>query len=192
MRIRVFLLPILVSWLGSGYPAVQAVKAEQPAEPPAQVDQLKWEQISSPEGGFTVLMPTKPTQKKTTTEGELLSLEENRFTASLEEGKVTYTISYTDFPDELSHLPPNVILDSITSRFTNDKKLKLINQQDISLGQASGKEFKFEAPGEILVKQRVYLVKQRLYQLVTEIPKARESALSSDVEKFMNSFQLLK
>ena len=51
--------------------------------------------------------------------------------------------------------------------------------------------FKFETPEGTLVKQRFFLVKQRLYQLITEIPKARESALSSDVEKFMSSFQLL-
>lgn len=188
MKTRAFLLLLSVSFLVSGYPAVQAVQAEQPI----QVAQSNWEQFSSPEGGFTVLMPIKPTQQSKTTEGAALSLEDHRFIASLEEGKVTYTVSYTNFPDELSQLPPNVILESISSRFTNDSKLKLLNQQDITLSQYSGKEFKFETPDGNLVKQRVFLVKQRLYQLITEIPKARESALSSDVEKFMNSFQLLK
>jgi hypothetical protein len=188
MKTQVFSLPLLLGLLVGGSPVVQVVQAEQPV----QVAQLKWEQFSSPEGGFTVLMPIKPTQKSKTTEGETLSLEDHRFVASVEEGKVTYTVSYADFPDELSQLPSQVILDSISSRFTNDKKLKSLNQQDIKLGQYSGKEFKFESPEETLVQQRVYLVKKRLYQIVTEIPKARQSALSSDVEKFMNSFQLLK
>ena len=188
MKTQVFSLPLSLSLLLGGYPVVQVVQAEQPI----QVAQLKWEQFSSPEGGFTVLMPIKPTQKSQKTEGETLSLEDHRFTASVEEGKVTYTVSYTDFPDELSQLPPNVILDSISSRFTNNKKLKSLNQQDISLGEYSGKEFKFESPDETIVKQRVFLVKKRLYQLVTEIPKTRESGLSSDVEKFLSSFQLLK
>ena len=188
MKTRVILLPLVVSLLVGGYPAVQGVQAEQPV----QVAQPKWEQFSSPEGGFTVLMPAKPTQQTKTTEGEVLSLEDHRFTASLEQGKVTYSVSYTDFPDEVSKLPSNVILDSIGSHFTNDSKLKGLNQQDIKLGEYSGKEFKFESSGETLVKHRVYLVKQRLYQIVTEIPKARESELSKDVEKFMSSFQLLK
>ncbi|HAA31592.1 MAG TPA: hypothetical protein DCE56_32690 [Cyanobacteria bacterium UBA8553] len=184
---RVFLLPLSLSFLVGGYPVVQAVQAKQPVE----VAQAKWEQVSSTEGGFTVLMPIKPAQKTQTTEGAALSLEDHRFIASLEEGKVTYIVSYTNFPEELSQLPPNVILDSISSRFTNDKKLKSLNQQDITLGQYSGKEFKFETPEGTLVKQRFFLVKQRLYQVITEIPKARESALSSDVEKFMSSFKLL-
>lgn len=187
MKNIIFLLPLSLSFLIGGYPVVQTVQAKQQI----QVAQSKWEQVSSTEGGFTVLMPIKPTQKTQTTEGAALSLEDHRFIASLEEGKVTYTVSYTNFPEELSQLPPNVILDSISSRFTNDKKLKSLNQQDITLGQHSGKEFKFETPEGTLVKQRFFLVKQRLYQLITEIPKVRESALSSDVEKFMSSFQLL-
>ena len=188
MKTRVFLLPLLASLLLSGYPLVQPVQAEQSV----QVAQSQWEQFSSSEGGFTVLMPIKPTQKRQTTNSESLAVEANLFTASLEEGKITYSVSYTNFPSEVAQLPPDVILDSISSRFTSDKNIKLLNQQDISLGQHPGKEFKFEAPGEKIVQYRAYLVEQRLYQVIAELPKVRESTLSSDTEKFLSSFQLLK
>jgi hypothetical protein len=187
MKTLIFLLLLLSGLLISEYPAVQPVQAEQLV----QVAQPKWEQFSSPEGGFTVLMPVKPSQKKQTT-GSAVSLDANLFTASLEEGKVIYSVSYTNFPSELAQLPPDVLLDSLSSSFTKNKKLKVLNQQDISLGSYPGREFKFETPGERIVSYRAYLVEQRLYQIIAEIPKDRESTLSSDRERFLSSFQLLK
>lgn len=188
MKTRLLLLPVFVGCLVSGYPAAQAIGAEQPAA----VSQQQWKSFSSSEGGFTILMPVTPTQKRQTTDNAHVSLNANLFTASLEEGKISYSVSYTNFPDEVAQLPPNFLLDSLAARFTNDRTIKLINQQDISLGRYPGKEFKFEAPGEKLVKYRAYLVNQRLYQIISEIPQDRETMLSDDVEKFMNSFQLLK
>ncbi len=188
MKTRLLLIPVVVAFLVTGYPASQSIGAEQPAP----ISQQQWKSFSSSEGGFSILMPVAPTQNRHTTDNAHVSLNANQFTASLEEGKVKYSVSYTNFPDEVAQLPPNFLLDSLAARFTNDRNVKLINQQDISLGQYPGKEFKFEAPGEKLVQYRAYLVKQRLYQVITEIPKDRESALSRDVEKFMNSFQLVK
>lgn len=188
MRIRILLVSLLVGLLVSGYLVVQPVQAEQLV----QVGQLQWEQFSSREGGFSVLMPVKPTQKKQATNSGSLPLEANQFTASLEEGKITYSVSYTNFPNEFAQLPPNVLLDSLSSRFTSDSRLKVLSQQDIRLGRYSGKEFKLETPGATIVKYRVYLVEQRLYQLIAEVPKDRESTLSSDTERFMSSFQLLQ
>ena len=188
MRTNVVLLSLLTGLLVGGYPALHSVQAEQVV----QTAQPQWKEFSSTEGGFSVLMPVPPTQKRQNTDSSAISLNSNLFTASLEDGKVTYSVSYTNFPDELAKFPPALILDSLSSRFTSDSKIKLLNQQNISLGQYPGKEFTFEAPGEILVKYRTYIVEKRLYQLTTEIPKAREDALSNDTEKFLSSFQLLK
>jgi hypothetical protein len=188
MKTRILLLLLLASLLVYGYPAVQPVLAEASV----QVAQPQWEQFSSREGGFTVLMPVKPIEKRQATNSENLPIEANQFTASLEEGKVTYSVSYTNFPSEFAQFPPNILLDSLSSRFTTDKRLKLLNQQDISLDRHPGKEFKLETPGETIVIYRAYLVEQRLYQLIAEIPKARETALSSETERFLGSFQLLK
>ena len=188
MKTRLLLLPVLVGCLVSGYLAAPSISVEQSAA----VSQQQWKPFSSSEGGFSVLMPATPTQKRQTTDNTHVSLNANLFTASLEEGKISYSVSYTNFPDEVAQLPPSFLLDSLAARFTNDRNIKLINQQDISLGRYPGKEFKFEAPGEKLVKYRAYLVKQRLYQVISEIPKDRESVLSNDIDKFMNSFQLLK
>ncbi len=187
MKMRVLLLPLWVGLLAGISPTIQSVQAQQPT----QVAQQGWQQFSSPDGGFSVLMPVTPTQKRQTTDGSMMQLDAYHFTASLEEGQVTYSVSYTDFPQEMAEFPPDLLLDSLSSRFTTDRKIKLLNQQDTRLGEYPGKEFNFEAPGETLVKYRAYLVKQRLYQVITEIPKARESALSTDVERFVNSFQLL-
>lgn len=188
MKPKTLLVPLLASWLLGGYPAVQSVRAE----PLVQTVQPEWKEFSSPEGGFSVLMPVPPTQKRQSTNSSTLSLDSNVFTASLEEGKVIYSVAYTNFPEELAEFPPNLLLDSLSNRFTNDKKIKLLSQQDISFGKYPGKEFKFEAPGEIIVNHRTYIAEKRLYQLTAEIPKARESALSNDTDRFLNSFRLRK
>jgi len=188
MKAKTLLVPLLASWLVGGYPAVQSVRAE----PLVQTVQPEWKEFSSPEGGFSVLMPVPPTQKRQSTNSSTLSLDSNVFTASLEEGKVIYSVAYTNFPEELAEFPPNLLLDSLSNRFTNDKKIKLISLQNISFGKYPGKEFKFEAPGEIIVNHRTYIAEKRLYQLTAEIPKARESALSNDTDRFLNSFRLRK
>lgn len=68
----------------------------------------------------------------------------------------------------------------------------MLSEQDIRLGTYPGKEFRLENPGKAIVRHRVYLVKQRIYQVLVETPLDREQALSSDSDKFLNSFQLLK
>jgi hypothetical protein len=189
MRTKIYFLPLLASLFVGGYPAVeQAVRAEQAV----QVAQSQWEKFSSSEGNFSILMPVKPTQEKQTTGSSSLSLETNLFKASLNSNQAIYSVSYTDFPPELAQLPPSFLFDSLSSRFTSDRKLKLLKQEDIKLGQYPGKEFQFEAPGETIIKYRAYLVEKRLYQVIAETPKAIEMASSSDSEKFLNSFQLLK
>ena len=188
MKAKTLLVPLLASWLVGGYPTMLSVRGEQLV----QTVQPQWKEFSSSEGSFSVLMPVTPTQKTQSTNSSTVSLDSNLFTASLEEGKVVYSVAYTNFPEELAQFPPNLLLDTLSGRFTNDKKIKLLSQQDISLGQYPGKEIKFEAPGEIIVKHRTFIAEKRLYQLTAEIPKDRESALSNDTDRFLNSFRLRK
>jgi hypothetical protein len=188
MKTRVFLITLGAGLLVGGYPNVRSVQAE----PLVPAVQLQWQQFSSTEGGFKVLMPVKPSQKRQSTDNPNMPLDANLFTASVEEGKVNYSVSYTNLPEEIGQYPANIILDSLSSRFTTDRKIKLLDQKDISLGRYLGKEFKFEAPGEVLVNYRVYLVEKRLYQVIREIPKSREGSLASDLERFLSSFQLLE
>ena len=189
MRTKIYFVPLLASLLMGVYPvATQFVRAE----PVVQATQSQWEKFSSPEGKFSILMPVKPTQEKQTTGSSSLSLETNLFKASSNSNQATYSVSYTDFPRELAQLPPSFLFDSLSSRFTSDRKLKLLKQQDIKLNEYPGKEFQFEAPGETIITYRAYLVDNRLYQVISEIPKSAGNASSSDSEKFLNSFQLLK
>ncbi|HEY9604193.1 MAG TPA: hypothetical protein V6C85_21440 [Allocoleopsis sp.] len=189
MRTKVYFIPLLASFLVGGYPAAtQLVRAE----PAAQAAQSQWEKFSSPEGKFSILMPVKPTQEKQTTGSSSLSLETNLFKASSNNNQATYSVSYTDFPPELAQLPASFLFDSLSSRFTSDRKLKLLKQQDIKLNEYPGKEFQFEASGRTLITYRAYLVEKRLYQVISETPKSTGNAPSSDSEKFLNSFQLLK
>jgi hypothetical protein len=188
MRAKVLLRSLLASLLVCGYPSIVSVQAKQPV----QLAQLQWKEFSSKEGSFTVLMPGTPMQKKTSMGGEVLSIDGHIFKVALENDSVSYTVCYADFPSEVAQLPTELLLSSVTSALSSQKDLKVLSEQDIRLGSYPGKEFRLENPGKAIVRHRVYWVKQRVYQVAVETPVDRVQALSSDVDRFFNSFQVLK
>lgn len=186
MKTKVLLRSLLWGLLVSGYPIMMPVQAE----PSVQVAQSQWQPFSDSQGGFTVLMPVTPTPKKQTQESAIGKIDFYSFTASQEEGSITYLVSYNDFPSAVVELPPEVLLDSLRSAFVADRNVRLVNEEEIRLGNYPGREFKIEIPGKTAVIHRAYLVGPRLYQLVTETPLDREQELSGDTEKFFSSFEL--
>lgn len=189
MNVKVLLRSLLWGLLVGCYPVVAPVQAELPV---VQLAQSEWQQFTDSQGGFTILMPVTPAQKKQTQESALGPLDLYSFAASLDEGSVSYVVSYNDFPREVLELPPEILLDSFRSGFIADRNVRLLDEKEITLGNYPGREFKLEIPGKASVTHRVYLVKERLYQLVTEVPLDREQDLSDDTEKFLDSFQLAR
>jgi hypothetical protein len=187
MKTKVFLSSLLLGFLVGGYPTVGLTQTARPV----QLSQSQWQPFSDRQGGFTVLMPGTPASKKQTHNSPLGAIDIYSFTTSLDEGNVTYLVTYSDFPSAVVDLPPELLLDSIRSGFAADRKIKLLNQQDISLGSYPGKEFKLEVSEKVAITHRAYLVKQRLYQVVAQTPVEKGSTLSADIEKFLSSFKLL-
>ena len=188
MKAKFLLRSLLVSLLICGYPIIVSVQARQPV----QLAQLQWKEFSSKEGGFTVLMPGTPTQKTTSMGGEFLSIDGHTFNVALENDSISYTVFYADLPSEMTQLSAELILSTIASALSSQNNLRVLSEQDIHLGSYPGKEFRLENSGKAIVRHRVYWVKQRVYQVAVETPVDREKALSIDIEKFLNSFQLTK
>jgi hypothetical protein len=65
---------------------------------------------------------------------------------------------------------------------------KLLSDKDISLESFPGREVRIEKDKKVWTL-RAYIVKGRMYQLMTTEPKAKEKSL--DTEKFFDSFRLL-
>ncbi|MGQ4649084.1 hypothetical protein [Lyngbya aestuarii] len=188
MTTQVLLLPLLSAFLlFGGYPGTQLAQSEQPA----QLEQLQWQEFSDTQGGFTVMMPEKPTQKTQSQKDGPTSIDIHTFTVSPQSNAITYSVSYSDVPSGIEQFPPQLVLDSIGLGLARDQNIRLLGEQDISLGNYPGKEFKLEISQKVILRHRAYLVDKRLYQLTAEAPVETEEMLSEDIERFMNSFELL-
>ncbi|HEY9653450.1 MAG TPA: hypothetical protein V6C95_22505 [Coleofasciculaceae cyanobacterium] len=187
MKTKLLLASVLGSLLVGGYPVIEPIQAQ----PITQAEPSSWQSFSDQDGGFTVLMPGTPTAKKQTQDSPIGTIDFYSFTTALEDKKVTYLVSYNDFPEAVLSLPPDILLDGLRSGLIADRTVRLVEEKTISLGEYPGKEFQLEIPGKVAIRHRAYLVKQRLYQVITETPLDQENELSDDIDKFMESFQLL-
>ncbi len=161
------------------------------AQSSTQVAQAQWQSFSPADGGFSVLMPGQPTQKKQTLNTPAGDINTYFYTSTQDGGKVNYTVSYVDLPKGVENTPAPVLLEAMASGLVGDNRVKVVSEQAIKLGDYPGRAFKIQAPDNALIVHRAYLVKQRIYQIAVQVPQAQEKTLSGDVDRFFNSFKLL-
>jgi len=152
-----------------------------------------WKEFSTAVGGFSILMPGTPQEQKQSLDSEIGPID--YYTFSSEDRASAYVVGYADYPaDLIRQADPDAMLDGARDGAVSNVKGKLVNEREMSLRDYPGKELEIEAPiggvsqnGTIIT--RLYLVDQRLYQLITVTPQGRDS--SEDVQKFLDSFKLL-
>jgi len=150
-------------------------------------DEPEWKEFASKEGRFKVLMPGTPKQDQAETESDFGKgiLHMNVVQA----GKTMYGANYCDFPAEIKKAPLKQLFDSSRDGAVANLEGKLANEKDIKLGVHPGREIQIDvANGKQLFRVRVYLVDQRLYQVV--ILGTKEHATSKAADKFLDSFKL--
>jgi hypothetical protein len=104
-------------------------------------------------------------------------------------GKTMYGANFCDFPAAIKKVPPKQVFDSSRDGAIANLAGKLASEKDIKLGGHPGREIRIEvANGKQLFRVRVYLVDQRLYQVV--ILGTKEQATSKEADKFLDSFRL--
>ncbi len=170
-----------------GYPIVQPGQAQSPT----QAAKVQWQSFSPADGGFSVLMPGQPTQKKQTLNTPAGNIDTYFYTSTQDGGKINYTVSYVELPKGVEKMSPPVLLEAMANGLMGDSRVKVLSEQTIQLGDYPGRAFKIEAPDKALIMHRAYLVKQRIYQIAVQVPQAQEKTLSGDVDRFFNSFKLL-
>ena len=142
---------------------------------------FRWQEFSSPEGRFAVLMPGVP--EATTEVYRDRNIEMHMFT--LDRGSSAFMASYFELGP--TSTPPDVILDGARAGSIRKVEGALLSEEKLTLDGHPGREFKSTARGNQFVDTRMYLVDQRLY-LPTAVHPDRES---SDVPKFFSSFKIL-
>lgn len=152
-------------------------------------EQPELKEFASKEGGFKVIMPGTPEHQQFDTESDFGKGVLHMY--SIQAGKTIYGANYCDFPAEIKKAPLKKVYDASRDGAVANLKGKLASEKEIKLGKYPVREIQIEvAEGKQLFRARVFLVEQRLYQVV--VMGTKEAATSKEADKFLESFKLNK
>ena len=137
-----------------------------------------WQQFSSQSGNFTISMPGKPSQESDTDADGSIT---HNFTVV--NGETVYLITYSDLATEVTQVKPGEIFDAVCGGYAADGD-KLVNQRKIELSGYPGRSVELKAKDGMSGKASMYLIGNRLYQLLLISPELEEG------KQFFDSFQL--
>lgn len=149
--------------------------------------QADWPKFKSTEENFTISMPSEPKQERSSGRGPFGN---GHHIYSLESGGVSYTVSNSVFENPPAQ-PKDIkrVLDLARDLVLTVTSGKLPTDRDISLEGFPGREVRIEK-GKKIWTLHAYVIKGRMYQLMTTEPKVKEQ--SPDSAKFFDSFKLLE
>lgn len=164
----------------------------------SQLAQVKsiWQRFSSREGKFSVLFPGTPRlsqQKMTSDNGEL---QVNLFTVNRPQEEAKYTVAYIDYPAQYIQLlrSRNLVEQAIEQgKSTALQRVRgtIVSEEKKTLGDNVGIEVNYTTADGKVVKQRVFLVDNRFYQITAETTQKRQRFLTRSMQGFCDSFRLL-
>jgi len=188
-----WLAALAVTFLPTGF---QQQKPTSQTSPLANKEAAssKWIEFVSKEGAFSALLPSQPEKEDQSSDSPLGRIDIHMFMAT-NEGAV-YLVGYSDIP-ALATEDKSPVLDEMRKGLligTREGLLKtvdgkLLEETDITFNGHPGKALEVGMPGDMLLSGKIYLVKQRVYQLLTVRHKTTGSADS--VAKFFASFKLI-
>jgi hypothetical protein len=152
----------------------------------------QWQYFSSLEGRFVVLRPSNYTLRDT----RQINTDAGKVTMhaflSIEK-KVVYEVSYCDYPESfVQQVKSNKVFDNGCDVDMDVVKGNFISKKNISLNGHPGREVRYYPPSQLPSKARMYLVKNRLYQVTISTYKQREKVLNEEPVKFLDSFRLIE
>jgi hypothetical protein len=173
------------------------LKAEQPAPPPAgKTSSPKtpagWTDYTSKEGGFTVSMPPGKVvdlnQQANSPAGKMTVYVHS---VELPGGAGAFIVMYTDCPPAVMAAGADKIFEDAKGRIAGSGKgTKITNESKIKIEDHPGREWTIDIPGQGLLKDRIFLVKNRLCQLIAS--GSPDKMPAKDIQAFFDSFRLTK
>ena len=149
-------------------------------------DQSDWIVLSPKDGGFSVKLPSKPTERSLPQGTETGQTPSPVY--ELTSGSLKYVITYKDHPFDVEGAQRDKLLEMGAEAGIIRAGGKVVSNKPISLDEYPGREVKGEMGG-FLNQSRVYLVKQRLYLLIVWLPA--DKAGSENAAKFFESFKIV-
>lgn len=165
---------------------------------PTETNPQAWKEYSSAEGGFSILFPGTPgenTQLLDAAPGVQFKLRIH----SLKTPSVECSVMYADYPIPVGD--PAVakgVLDNGARGAVESVNSELLELKEIALDGHPGRYLKERMPQGEIMRVKIILVGQRMYQIAITTPReegaAAEAVKQHDAvaDKFLNSFKLLK
>lgn len=150
------------------------------------------QEFKSKPGRFAVMAPVPLKETTQSIKGKFGKVEMHMFMG--QQGDTCYIVSYADFPPKQAHQPdPEKVLDGGRNGMVSNANGKLVFENKITLQGNPGRELVIDAKDRSgakgTVKARLFLVKNRLYEVMVAAPKGGISGLQMD--DFLKSFRLL-
>jgi len=148
--------------------------------------------FTSKAGKFTITFPEKPketTKKVATAAGNL----DNHLFYVEKGANSVYLLSYSDYPKgSVTANNKDKILDGCRDGVTNNLRGKRLSEKKLTVGadKHPGRDILVELPNKNLYRTRLYLVGERLFQIVVLGPS--EFVKDKQVDSFLDSFKLDK
>lgn len=151
---------------------------------------VEWTKVNSPEGRFTVELPSKPETQVRDVDSPMGILKLYVFGGS--NGTGQFLISYADYPSEpISGTQPEAVLDGVRGGVLKGLQADLISETRVTLKGHPGREMRAKRileGSEVVFSWKMFLVGRRLYQM--GVVTSTADAESPDIQKFFMSFQL--
>lgn len=152
--------------------------------------QVTTESFVSEAGQFTIETPAPFEETQQSVETPVGPVEIRTFTAETEE--TAYVVAYSDYPPEMvNQTAPEELLDSSRDGAVNNLGGTLVSEEVIDLQGNPGRSLVINTEGQnqaATINSRIYLVDNRLYQILVVTPQGGEAAAAAD--QFLNSFDL--
>lgn len=167
-------------------PLVAVFLALAPAVAVAQ----DWKDFTSAECKCSAQFPGMPQQRTQPHQSKYGALESKMILLDVP-GTAFFALAFIDYPKEAeASRKPDEMLADIRDTAVGNVKGKLTSETKITMNGYPGRELRIDSPGNMSLHARFYLVKDRIYQSLVVVPKAREG--SGDAKKFLDSFKFQK
>lgn len=157
---------------------------------PAVASAQEWKDFTSAECRCSAQFPGTPQQRTQPAQSKFGSLEGKIITLDVP-GNAWFAVYFTDYPkDAAEKRKPDVILNDARDEAVKNVKGKLATETKITMNGFPGRELRIDAPGDMTLHARMYVVNERLYHLLVVTSKAKDA--SADAKKFLESFKFQK
>jgi hypothetical protein len=150
------------------------------------------QEFKSQEGGFSIMTPYALKETTQTVDTQIGKIEVHFFSA--DQSGESFVVVYSDYPSEVVKASdPEKMLDGSRDGAIGNVKGELVSETHISLNEYPGRDLTIRAQDEngqdLFMRGRIFLVENRLYQIMVIVTKGNES--NSEINDFLQSFKLL-